>query len=185
MSPLSTLGRLLAGVTTAGAATLAYAAVIERRWWTLREAEIPVLAPDARPLRILHVSDLHLMPNQRSKIRWVAELDALDPDLVVNTGDNLSHPDAVPGVLTALGPLLARPGAFVFGSNDYYAPTPKNPARYLKRRNEPRPQGGPLPWTDLRAAFREHGWVDATHQRHTLSVDGRDGRRSPASTTRT
>ncbi|TCK27114.1 metallophosphoesterase [Pseudonocardia endophytica] len=165
--------RVLAGLAAVGAATLAYAAGIERRWWTLRETEIPVLAPDARPLTILHVSDLHLTPNQRSKIRWVSELDRLDPDLVVNTGDNLAHPGAVPGVLTALGPLLARPGAFVFGSNDYYGPTPKNPARYLTPRNERRIHGEPLPWTDLRAAFREHGWVDATHSRQTLTVDGR------------
>jgi predicted MPP superfamily phosphohydrolase len=173
MPRVSTPLRVLAGLAVAGSATLAYAAGIERRWWTLREAEIPVLAPDARPLTILHVSDLHLTPNQRSKIRWVAELDALDPDLVVNTGDNLAHPDAVPGVLTALGPLLARPGAFVFGSNDYYGPTPKNPARYLTPRDVRPVHGEPLPWTDLRAAFREHGWVDATHTRQTLTVDGR------------
>ena len=35
------------------------------------------------------------------------------------TGDNMAHPDAVPGVLRALQPLLDYPGAFVFGSNDY------------------------------------------------------------------
>ncbi len=173
MPRLSTSVRVLAGLAAAGTATLAYAAGIERRWWTLREAEIPVLEPDARPLTILHISDLHLTPNQRSKIRWVAELDALEPDLVVNTGDNLAHPDAVPGVLSALGPLLARPGAFVFGSNDYYGPTPKNPARYLARRDERRVRGEPLRWADLRAAFREHGWVDATHTRRTVVVDGR------------
>jgi len=173
MPRLSTPLRVLAGLAVAGTATLAYATGIERRWWTLREAEIPALAPGSRPLTILHVSDLHLTPNQRSKIRWVAELAALEPDLVVNTGDNLAHPNAVPGVLGALGPLLARPGAFVFGSNDYYGPTPKNPARYLKPREGRRTYGRPLPWTDLRAAFREHGWVDVTHTRRTLTVDGR------------
>ncbi|GAA4543405.1 metallophosphoesterase [Pseudonocardia xishanensis] len=131
-----------------------------------------MLPVDSRPLRILHVSDLHLMPGQESKKRWVAELAALEPDLVVNTGDNLSHPKAVPGVLASLGPLLRRPGLFVFGSNDYFGPTPKNPARYL-RRSQRRIHGAPLPWRDLRAGFVEHGWQDATHQRLFLEVDGR------------
>ena len=98
---------------------------------------VPVLAPGQRPLRVLHVSDLHLVPTQRRKIEWVRALAGLEPDLVVDTGDNLAHLDAVPAVLDALGPLLERPGAFVMGSNDYYAPMLKNPvalpaARYAR-----------------------------------------------------
>ena len=34
-------------------------------------------------------------------------------------------------MLGCLSDLLDRPGAFVLGSNDYYAPILKNPARYL------------------------------------------------------
>ncbi|MCY7341128.1 MAG: metallophosphoesterase [Pseudonocardia sp.] len=163
--------RFALGATTTGAATLAYAAGIERRWWTLREATLPVLTEGAHPLRILHVSDLHITPNQRSKQRWVSALDALAPDLVVNTGDNLAHPRAVPTALATLGPLLNRPGLFVFGSNDYFGPTPKNPARYLTRTTR-RVHGEPLPWRDLRAAFLERGWLDATHARHTVEIGG-------------
>ncbi|HKS45373.1 MAG TPA: metallophosphoesterase [Amycolatopsis sp.] len=146
---------------------------IERRRWTLRTAELPVLAPGAQPIRVLHVSDLHMMPGQKSKQRWVGMLHELEPDLVVNTGDNLAHPQAVPYVLRALGPLLERPGVFVFGSNDYYAPKPKNPARYLMRRGKKkRVHGRKLPWRDLRAAFVEHGWTDLTHVRRTIKVGG-------------
>jgi len=163
--------RFALGATTTGAATVAYAAGVERRRWTLREATLPVLAPGARALRILHVSDLHLTPHQRSKQRWVAELATLEPDLVVDTGDNLAHPRAVPAVIAALGPLLALPGLFVFGSNDYFGPTPKNPARYLTRGTR-RMHGEPLPWRDLRAALVERGWVDATHARVSLDVAG-------------
>jgi hypothetical protein len=160
------LGALAAGVAGAG-----YAMGVERRWWTLREATLPVLAPGSRPLRLLHVSDLHMTPGQRSKQRWVARLAELEPDLVVNTGDNLAHPRAVPSVLAALGPLLDRPGLFVFGSNDYYGPTPKNPARYLRR--ETRLQfGEKLPWRDLRAAMRERGWHDATHTSNRTVTTG-------------
>ncbi|WP_214367446.1 metallophosphoesterase [Pseudonocardia sp. H11422] len=168
---MNSWARFVLGAITTGAATIAYAAGVERRRWTLREATLPVLAPGTRPLRILHVSDLHMMPGQASKQRWVAELAALEPDLVVNTGDNLSHARAVPSVVAALGPLLERPGLFVFGSNDYFGPTPKNPLRYL-RPTERRIHGEPLPWRDLRAALIERGWADATHTRVALDVDG-------------
>ncbi|MGI5126931.1 metallophosphoesterase [Pseudonocardia sp. CA-107938] len=159
------------GATATGVATLAYSAGVELRHWTLREATLPVLAPGTRQLRVLHVSDLHMTPRQRSKQRWVSELAALQPDLVVNTGDNMAHLQAVPAVVQALGPLLDVPGLFVFGSNDYFGPKPKNPARYLGR-NEKRLHGEPLPWHDLRAAFVERGWHDATHERLMLDIDG-------------
>ena len=165
--------RLAAGTLALGAATLGYAVGIERRLWTLRTAELPVLAPGSRPFTVLHVSDLHMLPGHHSKQRWVAALDELNPDLVVNTGDNLSHRTAVPSVLRALGPLLDRPGVFVFGSNDYYAPKPKNPARYLMPQGKKkRIHGVQLPWRDLRAAFVEHGWTDLTHVRRTIDVGG-------------
>ncbi|GAB3000069.1 metallophosphoesterase [Amycolatopsis acidiphila] len=165
--------RLAAGTVALGAATLGYAVGIERRHWTLRKAELPVLAPGAKPIRLLHISDLHMMPGQKSKQRWVAALAELEPDLVVNTGDNLAHPQAVPSVLRALGTLLDRPGMFVFGSNDYYAPKPKNPARYLMPRGKKkRVHGRHLPWRDLRAAFVEHGWQDLTHARRTVKAAG-------------
>ncbi len=168
---MNLLARLALGATTTGAAALAYGAGIERRRWTLREVELPVLAPGTRPLRLLHVSDLHMTPGQRSKQRWVADLARLEPDLVVNTGDNLAHARAVPAVLAALEPLLALPGLFVFGSNDYFGPTPKNPARYLWGAKA-NPTGELLPWRDLRAALRERGWLDATHARVTLEAGG-------------
>ncbi|MBO0877047.1 MAG: metallophosphoesterase, partial [Pseudonocardia sp.] len=83
----------------------------------------------------------------------------------------LAHPRAVPGVLRALGPLLDRPGVFVFGSNDYWGPVPKNPANYLRRQRR-RVRGAALPWRDLRAGLHERGWLDATHRRLRLTVAG-------------
>jgi predicted MPP superfamily phosphohydrolase len=168
---VNTIARIAAGTVAVGTATVAYAAVIECRHWTLRNVTLPVLATHARPMRVLHISDLHMLPGQGGKQRWVRALAELDPDLVVNTGDNLAHPQAVPAVVRALGPLLDRPGVFVFGSNDYYGPKPKNPVRYLTKSRK-RIRGVPLPWQDLRAAFVEHGWLDMTHVRRAFSVDG-------------
>ena len=82
---------------------------------------------------MLHISDIHMRPKQRRKQAWLRELARWEPDLVVNTGDNLAHPKAVPAVVQALGDLLSVPGVFVFGSNDYFGPQPKNPANYLTR----------------------------------------------------
>ncbi|HEY9523998.1 MAG TPA: metallophosphoesterase [Thermopolyspora sp.] len=145
-----------------GVAGLGYASVIERNWFRLRRFDVPVLAPGQRPLRILQLSDLHLTPGRRRLINWVRSLDALNPDLVVNTGDTLAHPDAVPAYLRAVEPLLARPGLFVYGSNDLYAPVPKNPARYLWRtsKGDHRRNVPDLPWEELGAAMTAAGWLD-------------------------
>src|ERR1700678_121766 len=135
----------------AGGAVFGYASVIERNWFVLRTLEVPVLPPDARPLRVLHISDTHLTPGRSRLLSWLRTLDALEPDLVVNTGDSIAHPQAVQPFLDALGPLLDRPGMFVYGSNDLYSPKPRNPTRYLwrtsahdYRRNVP-----DLPWEEL------------------------------------
>jgi predicted MPP superfamily phosphohydrolase len=164
--------RLAAGTVAAGAATLAYASLVERNLFTLRRFDVPVLGADAEPLRILHLSDLHMMPDQRRKQRWVASLAATDPDLVVVTGDNLADPDAVPGALRALQPLLDLPGAFVFGSNDYRGPVWRNPLRYLLPERE-YVQGAALPFEDLREVFTGAGWTDLNNARAVIKAGGR------------
>ena len=156
----------------AGSAATAYAGLVERTWWTLRRFDVPVLAPGSAPLRVLQVSDLHMTAGQRSKQEWVAGLAALEPDLVIDTGDNLAGHDAVPGTLRALEPLLDLPGAFVMASNDYYAPRPKNPLKYFWRDHK-RVHGDPLPWRDLRDAMTARGWLDLTNAAGELVVGGR------------
>jgi predicted MPP superfamily phosphohydrolase len=163
---------LSAGVAAAGGVTLAYAGLIERNLFTLRRFDVPVLEPDAEPLRILHISDMHMMPDQRRKQDWVNALIGTDPDLVVVTGDNMANPNSVPGVLRALNPFLTVPGAFVFGSNDYRGPIFKNPLRYLMPDREYR-QGAELPADDLRAAFADAGWADLSNARTIVKAGGR------------
>jgi len=156
----------------AGTATVAYATLYERTRWTLRRFDVPVLAPGSRPLSVLHLSDLHMTANQRDKQEWVAGLAALEPDLVVDTGDNLAGLDAVPPTLKALDPLLDLPGAFVTSSNDYFAPRPKNPLKYFKKNHE-RVHGVKLPWRDLRDGLVDRGWQNLTNARGELRVDDR------------
>lgn len=167
-----TVLRLAAGAAATGTATLAYASLVERNLFTLRRFDVPVLAPDAEPLRILHLSDLHMMPGQRRKQAWVAALAGTDPDLVLVTGDNLASPDAVPGALNALQPLLAFPGAFVFGSNDYTGPVWRNPFRYF-RSDRDYVHGADLPFDELRQVLVGAGWVDLNNARTSMKAGGR------------
>ena len=157
-----------AGTLVAG---LAYGSLIERNAYVVREVTMPVLTPGSSPLRVLHLSDFHMRPGQRRKQGWLRDLARWSPDLVVNTGDNLAHPKAVPAVVQAMGDLLSVPGLFVLGSNDYFGPKPKNPTSYLFDKSK-RVTGAPLPWQDLRAAFTERGWLDMTHTRREIDVNG-------------
>jgi uncharacterized protein len=163
---------LAAGTAAVGGATFAYASLVERNLFTLRRFNVPVLEPDAEPLRILHLSDLHMMPDQRRKQAWVAALGGTDPDLVVVTGDNMASADALPGVLRALDPFLDLPGAFVFGSNDYHGPVWGNPLRYFLPDRE-YVQGEELPYEDLRAALVDAGWADLNNARTVIKAGGR------------
>ena len=163
--------RTVGGLVGAGVAGVAYAALVERTWFTLRRYAVPALPPGSAPVRILQVSDLHLTPGQAKKIAWVRDLAALEPDFVVNTGDNLAHLRAVPPLLRAMEPLMEFPGAFVLGSNDYFGPVPKNPALYLTRRYaQVRAVRSDLPVGDLVAGLRGGGWADLDNARTTVTM---------------
>ncbi len=158
------------------AAGLGYASVIERNWFALRRLEVPVLAPGSTPLRVLHISDVHLTPGRHRLMSWLRSLDALEPDLVVNTGDSIAHPQAVGPFLASLGPLLGRPGVFVYGSNDLYSPKLANPARYLWRTStrEHARDVPDLPWAELGDGMESAGWFNANNQRGRIKAGDLD-----------
>jgi predicted MPP superfamily phosphohydrolase len=163
---------ILGTAAVVGAAALGYAAVVERNWFALRRYQVPVLPAGSRPLRILHISDMHLTPGRHRLLSFLRTLDALEPDLVVNTGDSIAHKQAVTPLLEALGPLLDRPGVFVFGSNDLYSPVPKNPTRYIWRTSaeEHRRHVPDLPWAELGSGMEAAGWMNANNSRGRIKV---------------
>ncbi|MDT0185018.1 metallophosphoesterase [Microbacterium sp. ARD31] len=171
--PFLPLLRRTAMLGAAAGVGLASYAAWEARQYTLRRVTVPVLPAGHAPLTVLHLSDIHMAPDQRAKQEWLRGLAALEPDLVVNTGDNLAHMRSVPVVADALGGLLERPGVYVLGSNDYYAPGFRNPFAYLLpdtgKRNTSVPQ---LPWPDLKERFNDAGWVDLTNGFGSLTVGG-------------
>ncbi len=130
--PLTTSAR--AGLVTVGlgAATLAYAGLVERRWYALRRDVLPVLRHGGRPLRILHVADLHLVPGQDHRLEFARRCLETDPDLVVSTGDSLEDEGAIDSVVELHAALAKdRPGVAVLGAHDFWGPTFRNPASYL------------------------------------------------------
>ncbi len=172
VSVIPLLRRTLTAGALAGGALTAYAAW-EARQFTLRRVSLPVLPSGADPVRVLHLSDIHMTPDQTRKQQWLRTLADLSPDLVINTGDNLAHQWSVGVVADSLGALLEVPGVFVLGSNDYYAPGLRNPFAYLLpddgRRHTQVPQ---LPWPELVARFTGAGWLDLTNTRTHLEVAG-------------
>jgi predicted MPP superfamily phosphohydrolase len=155
-----------------GAGALAWGTLVERTRWTLRQAEVPVLPPGATPVRVLHLSDLHMAPWQRDKQEWVRSLAQLEPDLVVDTGDNLGHERGIDGVRRALEPFKGVPGVFVNGSNDYFGPMAKNPFGYFGGPSRIGPRAKRLDIAELHAFFAELGWEDLDNTAAALDLRG-------------
>ena len=103
--------------------------------YKVRTSTLPLLPKGAKPIKVLHFSDLHLHPRNKREIADIKTFIDLRPDLVISTGDFLAHKDGVDIALNALDELLDLPGLFVFGSNDYYAPQFKTPLSYLRKNN--------------------------------------------------
>jgi predicted MPP superfamily phosphohydrolase len=156
---------------TAGLAAIGYG-LWEKNQLELREETLDILPPGQAPFRILHLSDIHFVPGQEKKAAWLESLAGLEPDLVVNTGDNLSHAKAVDPLLAALRPLLEFPGVFVPGSNDYFAPSLKNPASYFLGPSKVKPKPVQLDWPRLRSGFGMGGWIDLTNRHQSVALKG-------------
>jgi predicted MPP superfamily phosphohydrolase len=138
----------------------------------IREVTLQILPPGRNELRILHFSDLHLAPWQQKSLEFIRSWIDLDPDLVISTGDHITDARSIPLLEEALGPVLKKPGFFVFGSNDYFRPRFKSPLRYLLPDRGRRIHGRELPIDDLEASLGRFGWKNATNERIETLVKG-------------
>ncbi|GAA3941551.1 metallophosphoesterase [Microbacterium soli] len=163
----------LGAVGAVGVAAITWGVGVERYLFTVREAVAPALAPGSAPIRVLHLSDAHMAPWQHRKQRWLASLAALEPDLIVNTGDNLGHVDGLDGVRRAFAPLAGIPGVFVHGSNDVQAPSPRNPLKYFAGPSTHRRTVPSLDTDALDAFFTDElGWHGLNNAAARLEVAG-------------
>ena len=122
-----------------------------------------------KPLRILHISDLHFAPGQSKKATFLESLADLNPDLVINTGDNLGHKNAINPTLRALEPLAKFPGVFVNGSNDYRSPELKNPFRYFFGPSKVREERD-IDTKRFTSELENFGWLDLNNQSGKLQL---------------
>jgi predicted MPP superfamily phosphohydrolase len=170
----ATVARWTAGLAAgASVGAFAWGSLVERRMFTLREVTVPVLPAGSVPIRVLHLSDLHMAPWQRDKQDWIRSLAALKPDLVVNTGDNLGHMDGISGVERALEPFRGIPGLFVNGSNDFSGPKLKNPLKYFTgpSKRDPRTKDN-LDTDRLHDVFADLGWADLNNAATAVDLNG-------------
>ncbi|WP_394280381.1 metallophosphoesterase [Microbacterium sp.] len=164
----------LGAVGAAGAAAAVWGVGIERYLFTVRSHDVTVLSPGAAPLTVLHLSDAHMAPWQHRKQRWIAEIaEEVQPNLVINTGDNLGHEDGLRGIRAAFSPLRGIPGLYVHGSNDVIAPTGRNPLRYFSGPSEHKVEAGKLDTAALDAFFTEDlGWTALHNTAATITAGG-------------
>jgi len=126
--PVSRLAWPLAWLLALGSAVAIGAAIYAHEVEPLRltvtrlEVRTPKLRATGRPLRIVHLTDLHLEPSRISRemrARLLARVAGLQPDLVLLGGDYVSDWGEVPDAQKLLVELnrRARLGAYAVGGN--------------------------------------------------------------------
>lgn len=169
----SAFGGFAKAVGIASLGALIWGTLIERQLFTIRRHSLPVLQPGTAPIRVLHISDLHLAPWQNRKMQWVRSLAQLAPDLIVSTGDSMGHLEALPMLRHTLEPFAGIPGVFVYGSNDYYGPKLKNPLKYLQQPSRLSTRERDIDNAALTALLTdEFGWVDLNNSAARIAARG-------------
>ena len=163
----------LAGLGAAALGAAAWGVLAERERFQLRRETLPILDAGSEPIRVLHLSDLHLAPWHSGAISWIKALAETKPDLVIGTGDFLGHPQGLSAVTEALLPLSGVPGVVTHGSNDRHAPRWKNPLGYLLGPSRPgAEEGTALDFEGLTRLYTQVlGWHDIDNAAVRLSIN--------------
>ena len=164
----------LAGLGATALVGALWGVTAERTRFQLRRETVPILDAGSDPIKILHLSDLHVAPWNTSAISWIRALAESEPDLVVGTGDFFGHPESLSAITEALLPLAGIPGVVTHGSNDRVAPQWKNPLAYLLAPSTPgASEGIPLDFAGLTHLYTEVlGWKDIDNSAVRVSING-------------
>lgn len=90
--------RIILLLALAGVVCFAYGYFIEPYWPEITQVTIrsPKFAETGRPLRIVHISDLHSDAHPRLEGRLPKLIDEQKPDLIFFTGDAANSPEGIP-----------------------------------------------------------------------------------------
>jgi uncharacterized protein len=102
-----------------GLVCFAYGHYVEPFWpqVTRVRVESPKLKGAQRPVRVVHISDLHCDPEPRLEERLPDLIAAERPDLIVYTGDSINSPDGLPVFRECLTRLARVAPTFVVKGN--------------------------------------------------------------------
>jgi predicted MPP superfamily phosphohydrolase len=136
----------------------------------IRRLTLNLLPKKHDAFKILHFSDVHLKSTNKRQIKNLEALVHLKPDLVVATGDFISSSEAIAPLLRALDSLLDIPGVYVFGSNDYFESTFKNPISYFEKSESIKPRGNPISLEEMIKGFADRGWINLNNQQTKIRI---------------
>lgn len=111
--------RIVLTLAAVGVLCMAYGYFIEPYWLSVTRVRIvsAKLPRGTRPIRLVHISDLHSDPKVRLEERLPEVIAAERPDLIVFTGDSLNSPDGLPVLRNCLTRLAQVAPTFVVKGN--------------------------------------------------------------------
>jgi predicted MPP superfamily phosphohydrolase len=113
------LQRIALALAAVGVLCMAYGYFIEPYWLSVTRVRIvsAKLPRGSRPIRLVHISDLHSDPKARLEERLPGVVAAERPDLIVFTGDSINSPDGLPVLRACLTRLAQVAPTFVVEGN--------------------------------------------------------------------
>lgn len=101
-----------------------YSRYIEPNWIKVEELKIKNhnFSTEVSNLKIVHISDLHIRKEGIREKLLVKKINALNPDVILVTGDFLTEREGIPAVLSVFSKLKSKQGIFgIFGDIDFHA----------------------------------------------------------------
>jgi predicted MPP superfamily phosphohydrolase len=113
------LQRIALTLALVGFACMAYGYFVEPYWLSVTRVRVETakLPRGTRPIRLVHISDLHSDPQARLEEQLPGAIAAERPDLIVFTGDSINSPDGLPVLRNCLTRLAQIAPTFVVKGN--------------------------------------------------------------------
>lgn len=113
------LGRISVSLAVVGVLCFAYGYFVEPYWLSVSHVKISSakLPAGTRPIRIVHISDLHSDPKARLEGRLPQAIAAQRPDIIVFTGDSINSPGGLPVFRACLTEIAKIAPTFVVKGN--------------------------------------------------------------------